>query len=106
MHPDGERTYFLGAAALLEPGSNAHVRIALDLTKLKRSEHERELLVAQLRQADQRKDEFLAVLAHELRNPLAPIRNSLEVVKRSPADGDLLDRRSRRWNVSSTTWCG
>ena len=90
MHPDGERTYFLGAAALLEPGSNAHVRIALDLTKLKRSEHEREVLVAQLRQADQRKDEFLAVLAHELRNPLAPIRNSLEVVKRSPADGDLL----------------
>jgi len=90
MHPDGERTYFLGAAALLESGSNAHVRIALDLTKLKRSEHERELLVAQLRQADQRKDEFLAVLAHELRNPLAPIRNSLEVVKRSPADGDLL----------------
>jgi CheY-like chemotaxis protein/two-component sensor histidine kinase len=36
-----------------------------------------------LREADRRKDEFLATLAHELRNPLAPIRNSLEVLKRS-----------------------
>jgi PAS domain S-box-containing protein len=35
----------------------------------------------QLRQADQRKDEFLATLAHELRNPLAPLRNGLEVMK-------------------------
>lgn len=35
----------------------------------------------QLRDADHRKDEFLAMLAHELRNPLAPIRNGLEVVK-------------------------
>lgn len=35
------------------------------------------------KEADRRKDEFLATLAHELRNPLAPIRNSLEVIKRS-----------------------
>jgi signal transduction histidine kinase len=34
-----------------------------------------------LREADQRKDDFLATLAHELRNPLAPIRNAVEVVK-------------------------
>jgi signal transduction histidine kinase len=34
-----------------------------------------------LRVADQRKDEFLATLAHELRNPLAPIRNALEILK-------------------------
>lgn len=33
-----------------------------------------------LREADRRKDEFLATLAHELRNPLAPIRNSLEIL--------------------------
>ena len=32
---------------------------------------------AALREADRRKDEFLATLAHELRNPLAPIRNGL-----------------------------
>ena len=36
-----------------------------------------------LRQADRRKDEFLAMLAHELRNPLAPIRHALEVQARS-----------------------
>jgi PAS domain S-box-containing protein len=35
----------------------------------------------QLKQADQRKDEFLATLAHELRNPLAPMRNVLEIFK-------------------------
>jgi PAS domain S-box-containing protein len=35
-----------------------------------------------LREADSRKDEFLATLSHELRNPLAPLRSSLEVVKR------------------------
>jgi PAS domain S-box-containing protein len=38
-------------------------------------------LYADLREADRRKDEFLATLAHELRNPLAPIRNALEVQK-------------------------
>ena len=36
---------------------------------------------AALRDADQRKDEFLATLAHELRNPLAPIRNALEILR-------------------------
>ena len=34
-----------------------------------------------MREADQRKDEFLATLAHELRNPLAPVRNALEILK-------------------------
>lgn len=42
---------------------------------------ERKLLEEALRDADRRKDEFLATLAHELRNPLAPIRNSLEILK-------------------------
>jgi signal transduction histidine kinase len=41
-----------------------------------------------LREADQRKDEFLATLAHELRNPLAPIRNAIEIlsIQRNEAD--------------------
>jgi PAS domain S-box-containing protein len=38
----------------------------------------------ELRDADRRKDEFLAILAHELRNPLAPLRNALEVMRLAP----------------------
>jgi PAS domain S-box-containing protein len=38
-----------------------------------------------LSEADRRKDEFLATLAHELRNPLAPIRTGLAIMKRDPA---------------------
>lgn len=41
---------------------------------------------AQLAEADRRKDEFLAVLSHELRNPLAPIRNGLEAMRLSSGD--------------------
>src|SRR5208282_5691593 len=39
-----------------------------------------------LRDADRRKDEFLATLAHELRNPLAPIRNSLQILNMPNVD--------------------
>jgi signal transduction histidine kinase/ActR/RegA family two-component response regulator len=42
---------------------------------------QREGYLQALREADRRKDEFLATLAHELRNPLAPIRNSLQVLR-------------------------
>ena len=51
-----------------------YVGCSLDITEIKRSEDA-------LREADRRKDEFLATLAHELRNPLAPIRNSLQVLR-------------------------
>ena len=43
-----------------------------------------------LREADRRKDEFLAVLAHELRNPLAPLRTSLALFERSKLDDPML----------------
>ena len=42
---------------------------------------EKVLGAEQLREADRRKDEFLAMLAHELRNPLAPIRTGLELIR-------------------------
>jgi PAS domain S-box-containing protein len=45
---------------------------------------------ASLRLADQRKDEFLATLAHELRNPLAPIRNSLVILSQPNVDAETI----------------
>jgi PAS domain S-box-containing protein len=45
-----------------------------------------------LKEADRRKDEFLATLAHELRNPLAPIAHSLELIKRAHGNAELLER--------------
>jgi signal transduction histidine kinase len=46
-------------------------------------------LAAQLGESNRQKDEFLATLAHELRNPLAPIRTALELLKLTPADSDV-----------------
>jgi PAS domain S-box-containing protein len=45
-----------------------------------------------LREADRRKDEFLATLAHELRNPLAPIVNSLHLLKMPGADAPMVQQ--------------
>jgi PAS domain S-box-containing protein len=49
-------------------------KVARDVTPRRRAEEA-------LKEADQRKDEFLALLAHELRNPLAPIRNAVEILR-------------------------
>ena len=46
----------------------------------------------QLREADRRKNEFLAMLSHELRNPLAPIRNSLYILDRATPGSDQARR--------------
>jgi signal transduction histidine kinase len=43
-----------------------------------------------LQKADRRKNEFLAVLSHELRNPLAPMRNAVDILKlKIPAESEL-----------------
>ena len=47
---------------------------------------ESDRIATALREADRRKDEFLAILAHELRNPLAPLRNALEALRLKPHD--------------------
>jgi PAS domain S-box-containing protein len=46
----------------------------------------------QLREVDRRKDEFLAMLSHELRNPLTPIQNSVMVLEKAPPGGDQANR--------------
>lgn len=51
---------------------------------------ERKRTVAVLREADRRKDEFLATLAHELRNPLAPIRNAVQLLKLRGSEPDTV----------------
>jgi PAS domain S-box-containing protein len=60
------------------------VAVSADIT-------ERQRLEEALKDADRRKDEFLAILAHELRNPLAPIRNVLQIMRlKMPEDPELL----------------
>ena len=60
--------------------------------------------------ASRRKDEFLAALAHELRNPLAPIRNAARILTQRASDDPefatlyaLVDRQAARWPDWSTT---
>ncbi|HKI03392.1 MAG TPA: ATP-binding protein [Thermoanaerobaculia bacterium] len=53
----------------------------LDITEQKRLEEELRRRAEELVGADRRKDQFLAMLAHELRNPLAPIRNAVELMR-------------------------
>jgi PAS domain S-box-containing protein len=59
-----------------------------DITERKRLERELEARIEELAKADQAKDHFLAVLAHELRNPLGAISNALQLLKRRE-NGDL-----------------
>ena len=68
-------------------------KLVRDVSQSKRAE-------AALREADRRKDEFLAILAHELRNPLAPIRNSLQILRMTSARdseaariGEMMERQ-------------
>ena len=71
--------------------------------RLREKEGAREHAVGALREADRRKDEFLAMLAHELRNPLAPLRTTTSLLARTlQADGparravEIADRQVRQ----------
>ncbi len=72
-------------AALREAHDDLERRVARRTAELDEANHA-------LQQADRRKDEFLATLAHELRNPLAPLRNGLQMMRLAGADADAVER--------------
>jgi CheY-like chemotaxis protein/two-component sensor histidine kinase len=75
---DGSWRWFESHAAPWYTGDGQHrgyVGISLDITGAVQAEEA-------LKEADRRKDEFLATLAHELRNPLAPISNAVQLMRR------------------------
>lgn len=84
LHPDGSERPIEDSAAPIKDECGKILGVILvfhDVTQQRLAERE-------LRTADRRKDEFLATLAHELRNPLAPIRNSLAILKRLDTASD------------------
>jgi signal transduction histidine kinase/ActR/RegA family two-component response regulator len=80
------------ACQWLHRASHRAMTLRADLGELQRMEDHLRQLAADLSEADQRKDRFLATLSHELRNPLAPIRNALELMKRASDDRATMDR--------------
>lgn len=68
----------------------AFATVSQDVTERKRLEDNLRSLAADLSEADRRKNEFLAMLAHELRNPLAPISNAARVLRVGSREGDAL----------------
>ncbi|HZY17720.1 MAG TPA: PAS domain S-box protein [Ramlibacter sp.] len=79
-HADGSWRWVLSRGEVVQRDARGRavrvLGIHADITDRRRSEEA-------LRLADRRKDEFLAVLAHELRNPLAPVRTAVEILRRS-----------------------
>jgi PAS domain S-box-containing protein len=88
--PGERRTIVISGAPVRDGGGRivGGVVAQMDITDRVRAE-------AALRQADRRKDEFLAMLAHELRNPLAPISAAAELMELAPLDQARLRQTSR-----------
>jgi PAS domain S-box-containing protein len=73
-HPQAGPRWIYSKAGLVRHDSDRYVMgISLDVTERREAEE-------QLKEVNRRKDEFLAMLAHELRNPLAPIRNAAQIL--------------------------
>jgi PAS domain S-box-containing protein len=103
--PLAARGRLVGAISLVSAESGrrygpADLALARELARRAALAVDNARLYRELRDADRRKDEFLAMLAHELRNPLAPIRNAVQVLKmlggpqpRGEAVHDIIERQ-------------
>jgi PAS domain S-box-containing protein len=94
--PLQSRTRVIGALTFVTSESgriynSEDVRAAEDLASRAVIAMENASLLASLQEGDRRKDEFLAMLAHELRNPLAPIRNVVQLLRASDLPASQLD---------------
>jgi two-component system CheB/CheR fusion protein len=92
--PIGHRVLLLNARRLAhQNGDSPLILLAIeDITERKALEGALGRQVEELAAADRSKNEFLALLAHELRNPLAPLRNSLNLLETPGADGAVAGR--------------
>jgi PAS domain S-box-containing protein len=98
----GPKTMLLSARRFPAEGKYELILLAIeDITARKLAEQEREQFVEQLQEHDKQKDEFLAMLAHELRNPLAAISNAValmgltDVKEHRDYSIDAIQRQSR-----------
>ena len=81
---DGSRFWGVGIMVTQHDAAGntvGYLKILQDITDRKRAEEALREANERLTDADQRKDEFLAMLAHELRNPLVPIRNAVQILR-------------------------
>jgi two-component system CheB/CheR fusion protein len=90
------------AEALAREAERRREDLEREVVERQRLEKELQQRADALAEADRRKDEFLAMLGHELRNPLAPIRNAVQLLRRlTPPDphvrfsADLIDRQAQ-----------
>jgi PAS domain S-box-containing protein len=91
----GEARWMAYKVLLLTDGAGtpaAFATVSQDVTERRRLEESLRKLAADLSEADRRKNEFLATLAHELRNPLAPLSHTLELLKRGGHDEGTVGR--------------
>jgi signal transduction histidine kinase len=79
-------------SALIDSRRRTLERVRHDLDTLTDAQRERQNAEDRLRDAHRRKDEFISMLAHELRNPLAPVRNAVEILKHLPEPTPRLQR--------------
>jgi two-component system, chemotaxis family, CheB/CheR fusion protein len=66
--------------------------VLIDIDTLAQTQDSLRRRVAELAVADRHRNEFLAILAHELRNPLAPLRNAAQILRLSPADAGVSEK--------------